>query len=118
MAGRLASSSTAFFLCDVQERFRPLIRFFPSVINVAQKMVHSRCAAALPPTQARESEALTYAPNLPSQLRVVSSAFRWWSPSSTPRSLATQVQSSERAMALDHLAEQLSLYRHRSKCSE
>lgn len=37
--GRLNPSTTAFFLCDVQERFRSIISFMPSVIFVAQRMV-------------------------------------------------------------------------------
>eukprot|EP01094_Clydonella_sp_ATCC50884_P018909 TRINITY_DN3591_c0_g1_i2.p1 TRINITY_DN3591_c0_g1~~TRINITY_DN3591_c0_g1_i2.p1 ORF type:complete len:198 (+),score=75.18 TRINITY_DN3591_c0_g1_i2:52-645(+) len=37
--GRLTTSSTAFFCCDVQERFRPLIKFYPAVINVAVNML-------------------------------------------------------------------------------
>ncbi|KXJ26844.1 isochorismatase domain-containing protein 2 [Exaiptasia diaphana] len=37
--GRLASESTAFLLCDMQEKFRPSIRYFPEIIKVAQRMV-------------------------------------------------------------------------------
>jgi hypothetical protein len=32
-------SKTAFFCCDIQERFRPLISYFPSVVAVASTMV-------------------------------------------------------------------------------
>ena len=41
--GRLAVNDTAFFLCDMQEKFRPSIRYFPEIIKVAQRMVSS-CA--------------------------------------------------------------------------
>ena len=37
--GRLAINNTAFLLCDVQEKFRPSIRYFPEIIKVAQRMV-------------------------------------------------------------------------------
>lgn len=39
--GRLASKTTAFFLCDMQEKFRPSIRYFPEIITVAKRMVSS-----------------------------------------------------------------------------
>ena len=37
--GRLALNNTAFLLCDIQEKFRPSIRYFPEIIKVAQRMV-------------------------------------------------------------------------------
>ena len=37
--GRLAVNNTAFLLCDIQEKFRPSIRYFPEIIRVAQRMV-------------------------------------------------------------------------------
>lgn len=37
--GRIASESTAFLLCDLQEKFRPSIRYFPEIVKVAQRMV-------------------------------------------------------------------------------
>ncbi|KAF9158618.1 Isochorismatase domain-containing protein 1 [Actinomortierella ambigua] len=39
--GRVHRSTTAFLLCDIQERFRSLIWQYPSVIATAQKMVAS-----------------------------------------------------------------------------
>ena len=41
--GRLAANNCYFFLCDMQEKFRPSIRYFPEIITVAQRMVsHGR----------------------------------------------------------------------------
>ena len=37
--GRLAANSCYFFLCDMQEKFRPSIRYYPEIITVAKKMV-------------------------------------------------------------------------------
>jgi len=37
--GRLATNTCYFFLCDMQEKFRPSIRYFPEIVSVAQRMV-------------------------------------------------------------------------------
>ena len=37
--GRLVPSETALFVCDVQERFRPIISGFPAVIDTSKRMV-------------------------------------------------------------------------------
>ena len=39
--GRLVSTSSYFFLCDVQEKFRPNIKYYPEIINVSNIMVSS-----------------------------------------------------------------------------
>ena len=37
--GRLVSNRSFFFVCDMQEKFRPSIRYFPEIITVTQRMV-------------------------------------------------------------------------------
>ena len=37
--GRVASNTCYFFVCDMQEKFRPSIRYFPEIITVAKRMV-------------------------------------------------------------------------------
>lgn len=39
--GKMASDTTAFFLCDMQEKFRPTIRYFPEIATVANRLVRS-----------------------------------------------------------------------------
>ena len=39
--GNLAAESTVFFLCDMQEKFKPVIQFFSEVVEVAKRLV--RC---------------------------------------------------------------------------
>lgn len=39
---------TAFFLCDIQERFRPLIHRYPSVIATAQKLIKAASILDVP----------------------------------------------------------------------
>jgi len=46
--GRIRPHSTAFFLCDVQDRFRDLISFFPSVIHVGSTMVKAADTLKIP----------------------------------------------------------------------
>ena len=45
--GRLTTSNCYFFLCDMQEKFRPSIRYFPEIITVAQRMVQYLLTTAL-----------------------------------------------------------------------
>ena len=37
--GKMASETTAFFLCDMQEKFRPTIKYFPEIATVANRLV-------------------------------------------------------------------------------
>ena len=37
--GKLAAEETALLVCDVQERFRPVITGFPAVIDTSKRMV-------------------------------------------------------------------------------
>ena len=37
--GKIAVRSSALFLCDMQEKFRTTISYFPEVIQVAQRML-------------------------------------------------------------------------------
>ncbi|XP_061481474.1 isochorismatase domain-containing protein 1 isoform X4 [Rhineura floridana] len=38
--GNLTPSSTVFFCCDMQERFRPAIKYFGDIISVSQRLTH------------------------------------------------------------------------------
>mmetsp|Transcript_4364 Transcript_4364/g.10794 ORF Transcript_4364/g.10794 Transcript_4364/m.10794 type:complete len:197 (+) Transcript_4364:78-668(+) len=38
---RIRPSNCVFLLCDVQERFRTMIRYFPSVVHVASKLTRA-----------------------------------------------------------------------------
>ena len=40
--GRLTTNNCYFFLCDMQEKYRPSIRYYPEIITVAQRMVRLR----------------------------------------------------------------------------
>ncbi|GLI70136.1 hypothetical protein VaNZ11_014944 [Volvox africanus] len=46
--GRLRPSTTALFVCDVQEKFRPLIAGFPIVIDTARRMVQAANVLDIP----------------------------------------------------------------------
>mmetsp|Transcript_26494 Transcript_26494/g.57810 ORF Transcript_26494/g.57810 Transcript_26494/m.57810 type:complete len:204 (+) Transcript_26494:116-727(+) len=46
--GKLLPSTSALFVCDVQERFRPVIHHFPSVIDTARRMIRGANTLGLP----------------------------------------------------------------------
>ncbi|KAJ8298621.1 hypothetical protein KUTeg_022681 [Tegillarca granosa] len=39
--GKINLKNTALFLCDMQEKFRPTIKFYPQVISVANRLLKS-----------------------------------------------------------------------------
>lgn len=48
--GRLRPSETALLVCDVQERFRPIITGFPAVVDTSRRMVSpASSVSSLPP---------------------------------------------------------------------
>ncbi|XP_067878135.1 isochorismatase domain-containing protein 2 isoform X1 [Heterodontus francisci] len=46
--GRLASRSSALFLCDMQEKFRPSVAFFPQIVAVAARMLQAAKLLEMP----------------------------------------------------------------------
>lgn len=46
--GRLLPSTSALFVCDIQERFRPLIIGYPTVIDTARRAIRGATALGLP----------------------------------------------------------------------
>lgn len=46
--GKLAPEETALLVCDVQERFRPVISGFPAVIDTSRRMLRAAAALKLP----------------------------------------------------------------------
>jgi len=40
--GRLAANRSFFFLCDMQEKFKPTIKYFPEIATVAQRLVRAK----------------------------------------------------------------------------
>ncbi|XP_003382772.1 PREDICTED: isochorismatase domain-containing protein 2-like [Amphimedon queenslandica] len=46
--GRLATNNCYFFLCDMQEKFQPIIRYFPEITTVAKKMVEAANILEIP----------------------------------------------------------------------
>ena len=39
--GKLVVKNSALFLCDMQEKFRPTISYYPQVIEVARRMLEA-----------------------------------------------------------------------------
>ncbi|XP_060702987.1 isochorismatase domain-containing protein 1 [Hemiscyllium ocellatum] len=46
--GNLLASSTVFFCCDMQERFRPAIKYFGDIISVGQRLVQGAHILGIP----------------------------------------------------------------------
>lgn len=46
--GKLLPSKSALFVCDIQERFRPLISGMPAVVDTARRMVRGANILSLP----------------------------------------------------------------------
>ena len=46
--GKVSPKSSALFVCDIQEKFRPSIGFFPEIINVAGRMLETAKVLELP----------------------------------------------------------------------
>uniref|UniRef100_A0A8C0JIB4 Isochorismatase domain-containing protein 1 n=1 Tax=Chelonoidis abingdonii TaxID=106734 RepID=A0A8C0JIB4_CHEAB len=46
--GNLTPSSTVFFCCDMQERFRPAIKYFGDIISVGQRLVQGARILGIP----------------------------------------------------------------------
>lgn len=46
--GKLAPEETALLVCDVQERFRPIITGFPAVVDTSRRMLRAAAALKLP----------------------------------------------------------------------
>ena len=39
--GRIVSDKSWFFVCDMQEKFRPTIRYYPEILNIASRLVQA-----------------------------------------------------------------------------
>lgn len=46
--GKLQQKSTALFVCDIQERFRPIISGMPAVVDTARRMIKGANIIGLP----------------------------------------------------------------------
>jgi len=46
--GKITLKNTALFICDMQEKFRPTIQYYPQVINVANRLLKSAEALEMP----------------------------------------------------------------------
>jgi nicotinamidase-related amidase len=46
--GKLGIKSTALFLCDMQEKFRKTIQYYPQILNVANRMLQASQILELP----------------------------------------------------------------------
>lgn len=46
--GKLLPGTTSLFVCDIQERFRPLIMGFPAVVDTSRRMIRGASIIGLP----------------------------------------------------------------------
>ncbi|XP_064612642.1 isochorismatase domain-containing protein 1-like [Liolophura sinensis] len=46
--GNIVLDQTAFFLCDMQEKFRPAIKYFPDILEVSKRMVQASTILQIP----------------------------------------------------------------------
>jgi len=46
--GDVTQHNTAFFLCDVQEQFRPAIKYFPEIVEVCRRLVQGSKLLSIP----------------------------------------------------------------------
>ncbi len=46
--GKVLPSNSALFICDVQERFRPLISHYPTVLDTARRMIRGANILGVP----------------------------------------------------------------------
>lgn len=46
--GRLVPNRSALFLCDLQEKFRPIVQYFPEIVAISGRMLHAAKALNMP----------------------------------------------------------------------
>ncbi|KAI8783791.1 isochorismatase domain-containing protein 2, mitochondrial [Biomphalaria glabrata] len=46
--GKVLYKNAALFVCDMQEKFRPIIQYFPQILNVAGRLLKSAEALGMP----------------------------------------------------------------------
>jgi len=46
--GNLCVEDTAFFMCDIQERFRPAIIYFPEIVEIARRLIAGSKLLSIP----------------------------------------------------------------------
>ena len=46
--GRVLADRSWFFVCDMQEKFRPTIRYYPEILNIASRLVQAANVLNIP----------------------------------------------------------------------
>ena len=46
--GKLAVKNSCLFLCDMQEKFRPTIQYFPQIVSVSARMLQAARLLEMP----------------------------------------------------------------------